>query len=368
MQKKKQQKQKQKPKTTALVLYKPNTKPQKQKKKSVTKDAGGDLVAYKAALSQPFSLSASNARVPDMYSCPTATRRITRSITLSTNASGDADFIVLPSAFMHAFNTIGTFTSSVNVAAGSGAVYSSLSTAPNALASQLTNYRIVGYGVKILGVQSEQLAAGKLQAATLPISTWVNGVSAIGGQLASRSDPAQTVGAWLTALGIPNTSNLTNITAIPTLTNSVITPVTRLNEVPMQVIPKITSPEAFSFRQSDDSTIGFSLNDQTSTAFVTGGDSSYLRLGGHEAVLVTLSGCAASTPVVEIELVYHLEGMAAPSTITGIQQSTERVTVNPIGWMNVVQQVAKLPAFRSAVESAGNAIIPGMGTLANRLL
>lgn len=328
-----------------------------------------DLVCYKMALSNPFSVDANGARVPDMFCVPTATRRITRSFTLSSSSTGTSDAIILPSAAWHAFTTNGGNSSPTTFTVGSGSSYPVCYTDPAALASQISNYRIVGYGVKIIGTQNDNVASGKLYVATVPVSTWMNITDTVGGQGDSHPDAAQTMGAWLTDMGIPNAANKVNLGVLPSMTNSILTSVQRVNETPLSVLPKISSPEAFNFRQSKDSTVGYSAQDQTSTSWITSGDASYMRVGGHEAVVIGIEGAVANSNLMEIELVYHLEGTAAATSNTSpIAQANDRVVVNPLGWMQVVQQVAQLPAFRLAVEGAGNAIIPGLGTLANRLI
>lgn len=368
--------------SNAIVVYKerPASGAQQNKKKNKKKKNGGsssnkDIVAYRSALSTPFSLSAQGARVPDMFSCPTVTRHITRSITMSTNSNGDADMIILPNLFQHAISPRGSMVSEGswatcdNVTVASGAC----TTATSALAAQLVNYRIVGYGVKIIGTQAESVASGKVHVATVPVSTWVNQISApVGGQVTTRVDANQSSGATLLALGVPASSSgagaVVQIGAIPSLPNSMETSVSQLNERPMAVLPKVTSPEAFNFRLTADSTVGFSTVDQTSASWVTAGDSSYLRIGGHEAVVVAVTGAVISNPVLEVEVVYHIEGI--PFVVTGagyiVAQDSTRAVVDPVGLSNVIQQVAKLPAFRAAVEMGGNMLIPGLGTLANR--
>lgn len=368
----KKQKQQKNQKTTAMVVYQTPSRQKKTTKKPKSKPSragdSGDLACYRQALTNPFSVDANGARVPDMFCVPTSTRRITRSVTLTSDSSGNADYICLPNAFVHGFTTQGALSNADSLNVPAGGTLQCTATQASTLAAELANYRIVGYGVKVLGTQSENLAQGRVYVATVPVSTWLNTTVPVGGQGDSHPDLAQTTGAWLTAMGIPNSSNKVAIGTLPTLTNSMLTSVSRINETPLTVQPKISSPEAFNFRQSNDSTIGFDVQDQTSTSWITAGDASYLRVSGHEAVVIGFGGTTATTAIAEIELVYHLEGTAAiADSVNSVAQANDRVVVNPVGWMNVVQQIAKLPSFRLAVEGAGNAIVPGLGTLANRL-
>jgi len=360
--------------SNALVVYKqqPSKKTKKKKNKNISNVSSGNsaLVSYKAALCEPFSLAASGARVPDMFSCPTTTRHITKTITIVTNSSGDADLIVLPSALAHALSSRGNISGGANwspmdysTAISNAMVY----TDQALLAGQITNYRVVGYGVKVFGVASMSNNSGKVLVATVPISSYINARYGVGGQSPTIANPFATVANTLKSYGIPNSGSVVDISSIPNMINSMEVSMINISERPLFVIPKITSPEAFTFRESTDNSIGFNIVNQTSASNVQAGDASYLRLAGHEAVLVAITGSALSTPVLEVELTYHLEGTQAPNTTAGIIGSDSSLSVvGPVSWMNTVQSVARMPAFRQAVEVGGNSIYPGLGTLANR--
>jgi len=350
---------------------KPVVKKKKNKQQQVPTKTNANANAYYRALADPFSQGANGARVPDMYCCPTATRHITKTFTLTTNASGEADIIVLPSAFWHAASPRGSLASGATWTWLDGTVTSSAVqyTDRSTLAAQLVNHRIVGYGVKVFGIQSMTGTAGKVLGATVPISSWIaDKTNPIGGQAVSSSNASGTRTKTLTAWGVPTSAGVVDIPSIPSLPNSYETSLVRVTENPIQIVPKITSPEAFNFRQSDDSAAGFNINGQTSATFVTSGDASYLRLSGHEAVIIAVAGASGSTNVLEVEVCYHLEGNPYQST-TGfavIGNDGLSVSVDPINWMGVVQKVAQLPAFRDAVVMTGNTFFPGLGTLANR--
>lgn len=357
----------------ALVVYQKPAEKKKKKPKSKNKVdlTNMGLTMYKAALLDPFSINAQGARVPDMYASPTTTRHITKTFTIATNASGEADIVVLPSAYHHAVSPRGSL---VNGAAwltidGNSVANALQYTDPNTLAASLTNYRIVGYGVKIFGIQSMTGTAGKVLVATSPISSNVNDKNAtIGGFANNSTNSSATKANTLKTYGIPTSSGVVDVASLPSMPNSMETSLVRVTEVPMRVIPKLTSPEAFMFRQSMDNAIGFNINQQTSVTNVVTGDASWLRVAGFECVTIALTGCAASTNCLEVEVVYHLEGNPFQST-TGfavIGNDTNASLVAPVSWMNIVQSVAKTPAFKTAVETAGNSFFPGLGTLANK--
>jgi hypothetical protein len=362
--------------STALVVYQKSAAKQKQnnsrkKKKNRSPNLGGGN--YKSALLEPFAVTAQGARVPDMYSVPTTTRHITKSFTVNANASGEFDVIVLPSAYHHAISPRGNLASGAtwslldNTTVASGLQY----TSPAVLGGQLTNYRIVGYGVRVFSTSSMTGTQGRVLIGTTPVSSWINDKTAfVGGQSTNATNTNGTRANTLNAWGIPQTSGVVDIPSLPSLPNNLETSAVRLAERPLYVIPKITSPEAFAFKQSNDSAIGFNITDQTSTTFVTSGDASYMRLAGHELVVLAGTGFAASaTGCLEIEVVYHLEGNPFQSTTSfGIIGSDSAATdVNPTKWMSIIQQVARAPGFRDMVEIGGNSFFPGLGTIATKL-
>jgi len=345
----------------------------KSKKNQKKKTPDNAAQQYRAALSAPFTLAAQGARVPDMYSVPTTTRHITRTFTVSANALGECDVVVLPSAYWHAFSPRGSLVNggTWSLLDGTSVANAVQYTTPNVLAGQLTNYRIVGYGVRVFGISSMTSTQGKVLAATVPLSSWINESTAtVGGQNSNHTNTSATAANTLKAYGIPQGSGIVNVAAIPSLPNSMETSMVRITENPLNVIPKISGPEAFSLRQVDDSALGFNITDQTSNVFIASGDASYLRLAGHEAVVICATGCAASTNVLEVEVCYHLEGNPYQSTagFGVIGNDSTATVVNPISWMNVIQSVARLPAFKEGVTTIGNSFFPGLGTLANRFL
>lgn len=370
-------KNKQNKTSKALVVYSqpaPNQQKKTKKKKKTHKSPDGDLSQYRSALLNPFSPVANGARVPDMYCVPTATRHITKVITVTTNSIGEFDAIVMPSAYWQAISTRGSLVGGqdwklLNATTVPNGV---IKTFPPDLATQLTNYRIVGYGVKVMGVESLLNAGGRICSATTPISSWCNEYSNTLGGVSTdvTSGSLANMANTLNAYGLPSSvSGLLDISALPAMPNSVEVPAVRLSENPLYITPKISSAEAFDFRQSKDQATGFSLVNHTPGTVIVGGDSSYLRLGGFEAVAITGSGLTPLTAVMDIEVIYHLEGnpFLSSSSIIGSDSHTA-ATVNPVGWMNIIQSVAKQPSFRDMVEVGGNTLLPGLGSLATRFM
>lgn len=329
------------------------------------------LVAYKAALSRPFSLAAQGARVPDMYSVATTTRHITRKLTLSSNASGECDLVVIPSAYLHAMSPRASIVGGDSWITLNGATLANaaVQTLPSALAGQLTNYRVVGYGVKIIGIAAMTTNAGSLTLATVPAEGYVNLTSTIGNQAANSNNAFHTVANTLTAYGVPNSSNVVSVASLPSLPNSVESSLINVSERPITITPKVCSPNAFIFKNTSDIGPGFSAQNQTSAVSISVGNASYLQFGGHESVVIAATGCPASTSMLDIEITYHLEGNPFISATAGsiIGSDSSSVAVDPLGFMNVIREVAAMPTFKALAIGVGDSFFPGLGTMVGKL-
>lgn len=334
--------------------------------------ASNPISTYRACLSDPFSEQAQGARVPDMYSVATATRHITRKLTLASNPSGECDLVVLPSAFIHAFSPRSSVVGGTSLVTldGVSTANCSVLTTTAALASQLTNHRIVGYGVKVIGIASMTTNSGSLTLATVPAEGWLNTQSTVGGQGSNTNNASATMANWLTSLGVPNSTSFVSVSALPSLPNSLESSLVNVSERPITVVPKICTPSAFVFKETSDIGPGFNITTQTSAVSVSAGNASYLSVGGLESVIIAATGCPASTSMLDIEITYHLEGIpfisATASTIIG--SDSANTVCDPVGWMNVISSVSRMPTFKAAVIATGDTFFPGLGKMVGRLL
>lgn len=162
--------------------------------------------AYRAALMNPFSARAQGARVPDMYSAPTVPKHITQSYTLSTTAGAlPAQILILPNLYMPVICPAGalggaqTWVTMDGQSTGTCVINST-----SVVSSQLTNYRIVGYGVRIYSTGAITSTSGRVLVATNPVSSWINHKPAtIGGQATTNNNATASVSNTLQAYGMP---------------------------------------------------------------------------------------------------------------------------------------------------------------------
>lgn len=329
--------------------------------------------AYRAALMNPFSSKAQGARVPDMYSAPTVAKHIAKSYTFTTgSAAGYSNqLIILPNLYMPIVAPYGVIEGGVswltmdNVAAGTCIV-----NATSTVSTQLTNYRIVGYGVRLYNTGALTSTAGRVLVATNPVSSWVNYKTAtIGGQATTSVNAAANGGMTLSAYGLPTASqggiSVVSAANMPSMQNCVEVSLTSLAAKPLVITPKVNSPEAFEFRQSADSAIGFSINNQTSASYVSSGDASYLRVAGHELIVISVNGAPVDTSVLQVEVVYHIEGAPTFASLSG---DSPVVVASPATMAEIVSAAARSDPFKQGLEYIGNAAMPGLGSFVRNVL
>jgi len=335
-----------------------------------------DKSGYRVALTQPFSAGAIGARVPDMYSFPTTTYRVTKTVQLYTNANGTCSAILMPSAFCHAWSPTGSFASgSTNTAANKFSV-----TSPQELDSKLAQHRIVGWGGKISIVTSALNIAGRLSMAEVPtacsLPDWKFGITTGAGYTGIGENDVNeqdTNAAFLAALGYPYKNDTTYgmsggvstdkhvldesaFTAIPTHKNMGMPELQASN---VELKSKLTSPSAFEFRQSTNRGLGYDVTDSAHLIIAVGhtsvkaGDASYRNLRGWSSIAMIIDGMPASQKIGEIELVFHLEGEIPVSTSTSlIAPSSRNVMVNINNFHRAIEQASNEPWFRLAKQAA----------------
>lgn len=359
------------PRATSTALAKKKVKDGTKKAKAVSRpgpSSSDQISTFRAALTSPFSSAATGARVPDLYSVPTSTLHITRRFTLVTNSSGEADVIILPNAYWHAVSPRGSVVGGGGWSLLDGSTVTSavVYTPTSNLQAKLNNYRIVGYGVRVMGVSSMTATQGVVLAAKAATHSYLNTkFDPVGGQTSTATNTNATRANTIIAYGYPkDTNNVVDLSALPTMPQSVETSLMAISERPMEINPKITSPEAFIFKQSADNAIGFNITDQTSLSNVQTGDASYLRVGGHESVCIAISGGPISQNAMEVEVIYHLEGVPNANSSQYVVADTPVALVNPMAFFSTVAKAALSPGFKQAAATGLNSVYPGLGTLA----
>lgn len=309
--------------------------------------------SFRLALLDPFNEDANGARVPDLFSAPTEARTFKQSFTLTSDAAGALDF----TAFANPTYTGVSLRS--NITGGSTFVLSSNSSstvanavpagAGSSLPSEFASYRVVGWGMKITSIAALTSSSGTVVAATLPYAGYVPHQGNIGGQ----SHTAGNVGSiddWLNGSGIPYSSSKPDVTKLESVGESTRVAAQSLAAAPLVLVSRPVDPRAYNLRYSADSYFGYDMVGQTSTTYVVAGNGSYLDASGWLSFVIGGTGFPATTNVLEVELVYHLEGVPAMSSSILNRGSAGESPVNWQGYIDALTNAARQPAIKTLVK------------------
>lgn len=342
--------------------------------------------SYHKALMDPFSLQAKDARVPDMYPEPTAVLRHKVTFGIKTNADGDANVLLLPSAYMHAIAFTPSVARGASPAVGGLVVGNShehfATTSPAGLAKYLSSYRVVGWGARVRMTQAVLNVTGRYAVAAVPcrgyVPDWVSS-GYVGGtspptDVSSSATAAHPISNadLLKQLGLPRGDSGGTVLAHVSATSSTTVaseyetpldgtalkklPVHRLfvaNEINGAVLElrgKPVSPAAFLFRSSENSDIGYDVSEHSGT-HTNVGSASHLSIDGWTGFALSINNATANTEVCEVELVYHLEGnVPSVGTTDIVGATTASAQVSMSNFHNALDQCARAP-WVSVVDS-----------------
>jgi hypothetical protein len=316
---------------------------------------------YYNCLTSPFDEKSYGARVPDQYAVDTTTFTIHKSIALSTDANGNGDLVVCPSLGMYAFTSrTGSIPGNSWATMDGTSAGNWVGITPSSLASKLVNHRIVGFGVRVFSVASMTNAQGRVLIATLPVENWLNNNDSSLNAYSNPADSNKTKTNFYNDWGIANTAGTVDINSSDQYANHKAYSMLELDETTVEIEPKIISAAAFNFKKSSTSTgspSGVVVSQTTSAGVALTGNTDMLRVDGHETVIVTVQGGPASTAVLDVEVIFHIEGQISPSTNSAssglVAASTTDVSVDPIGFLEALALAAVQPNIHTISKAVG---------------
>jgi len=311
------------------------SRPSKQVNRSF-KSRDDALAAYAAALNDPFSPVSVGARVPDLYSYPTATYH-NKSLTTVTSDSGGAFNVLLlaqPYCAMVSPN-VATNNTGMYQYTAAGTAYAAVSV--NNMSALLNDYRVVGVGHEVRNLMPPTTCTGILSVASIPAPK-----VGLGPNLLENSA--------LSAAQIYE-----RLIGVSTVTNEILD-LPKSGEWPAQdfiaqrllLTHSVTGPGAFEFKSSDTQVaIGatISVSDSSVSAVATHtnietssdrGDST--AFGGFDIFILHGDGFPPSTNVLTIQTAFHIEGTPeiANGNGTMMPDSLGHSHVNPRGMDDVL--------------------------------
>jgi len=325
---------------------------------------------YRRALLNPFSSDALGVRVPDQFFAPTATLALREFASLKADANGTIDFIGLANPFNPAVSPRGCISngSTLTTPDGTSIANGAILNGQTGLNGKIKNYRVVSWGLRIRNTASMTNASGIVTTALVPIHqrlriphNYLIGNQAGGGTGAGNLH----IGYWMQNAGIP--SNAYTSTSVVSIDNLLDLPYHArhqsmvLAEGGVEVRPKVTDPMGLVFRNAADSYWGSDMQATTSAVYVQPGDASYLMCDGWTSVVIGGSGFPANTAVLDVEMIYHLEGSPDVSSGTIFVPDTPVVQLDPVGALlaqadlNKAQPFIKIAA-RAAMAAFGSSL------------
>lgn len=379
-----------KPMHGPMIVYRPKAKTSKKKKRKqkrrqkrqktkLSRVPGAkvnvDVRRFEMALSNPFNANSVGCRVPDSFPMPTATYHVRASLTTTTSAAGSFKAIILPSPALtyitrpSGFGSISGATDFTQNAAAAGTA--GYLVAPGAIATVLTEYRTVAWGMRLIAKNTAFAAKGKLFIAAVP--TTANAPSWNTLETVTATD-SNVISEYCCGVEFGG-ANFGSILGIPG------TQVYSAQDLLRHEVQCLGLPSGNDFHQfrgtTDRSVISWAagqvladegvFNNTTGLVNATaGGRKDVASLRGGTAFVIAGSGFNANTNEFDIELIYHLEGLPniaatgtallVPSAAKPLIGDTSTVE-QAIGYVRkavpVIKAVAMgaLPAFGGATKA-----------------
>lgn len=312
-------------------------------KRRSTRGSAPDASKFALVCANPFAESAIGARVPDEFSQPTVAMHSRFSATVSSSAGGTGSFIVYPSPvasfYAPAGNTVvwggtGNF-------AGATRMYRGV---PNGqMTANLTDFRVVGFGVRIRNLQPPGTATGMIEIAQVSCSRHMPNEGIL-----QAYGPTDDYLVKATTGLISSSGALTSLLSLPEADEYAVQ---ELMANDIMCIGKTTGPawKALKVTQIDaayNATMAAvdygELFDTTTGALklLTPDYADSTSVEGRTCVAIRLRGFPASTIALDMEIIYHLEGTPSTTSNQYIQSGTGALAV--IHPAVVEKQVANL--------------------------
>lgn len=325
------------------------------------------------ALSNPFDDRSFGARICDSYAFPTAVYHLrgTQVITSPTNNTAGSIILAAHPIYSYVDLSAGTFSSATFTGTASSMTAYSTNAAiygastPTVLAQQMTGYRVVSAGFKIRVQIPELNRTGRLMIApiafgdNIPGFNNLNAVSVLG---------SSSIAARLCGGVSPSIANTANILDLP---GAFEVSFPNLATQDIMLIPKPMSPAYLSFHTSSkgtDENLSSNVDDQIADVagvITTRDNADLLNLASFTGFIVHWEGIpTASTPLFDIEYVYHLEGspqISSNNTATPVPSGNIKKEYNTETFNKAMEMASKLPWHRMINAGLDNLGIMGRG-------
>jgi len=263
------------------------------------------------ALHNPFDPTSKGARMPSQYAVSTNVHTSTVSYTLTTDVNGNFDAVLLPHPVFSVLAGYATIAGGVAATPlGSGGattqnVRGNVSAAN--LATTYSNYRVVSWGVRLKSLQPFTEASGRIYAANIPTNP----------QLPLFSSSTGTTASVWAALPVPYDGTGVSNQLLNYPRSCHMNGAELVSEGGIELRPHITGPGHEHYREAtrlEEQGLGTfnALGVSTSSTSLGYGDTS-----GQSLIAIRGDGLTASTSVMLVEVIYHMEGSPIISVSAG---------------------------------------------------
>lgn len=310
--------------------------------------------AYVTARSDPFHPAAEGCRVPDEYGFPTASYHLKAEGTLVSTTAGSGSFLFYPNPIIciqDAFGGTSGATLSGGINASTAGAYGML--LPSQLSGSLTDFRVVSWGVRFSCALSPMNAVGVIDIASVPTSETPAGYNAI-----NSTNP-------LPSYLIPNLTNGVNISSnmiagVLNFPDADRCAISEIIDKELVVVGKTCSPSWLNFKSTENNNaLSATIQEVVSGEYynATGNiavNNYYTNIAsgaGYAAICVNFSGVPVSSTILNFEIIFHIEGTPALSTV-GLASSGARplIVIDP-GVVHKVEAEANRRSVFSIVKS-----------------
>lgn len=305
---------------------------------------------YYEALRDPFAPTAIGCRTPDAHAFPTVCYHYKTTFIATSSSAGEVKCTIFPSPCLTAISAYasGTLDNPTGVQLSGGTAFAQNKTVfhlldPTEMASKLSEYRTVAWGIRLLAKDTATNTKGKIYIATVPTTANAPSWNTLNTVTAASND---VVSEYCCGYNVTYSGN------IPNLPSSKVYSMQDLLNGEIQVSGLPLTPAWHDFRGTTDrSNITWNtgqvladegvFNNTTGLVNATaGGRKDVASLRGGMAVAIWASGLPASTNEFDIEIIYHVEGSPNISglagAVAGLVPSSQAVV---IGSSSVVEDV-----------------------------
>lgn len=292
--------------------------------------ASDDVKQYEVALRHPFAISAMGVRVPDSFCFPTVTYHYRTSLIMTADGSGNISMAIFPSPALTMAQEQGTLSGGATSFTANGEVYYLVS--PTQLASKLTEYRVVSWGIRLLAKDTAFNSKGKVSIAMVPTTNNAPSWNSVENTTATSTGVVTEYIAGFNVQYLSSTIN--NYPAVRTFSmQDLLREDIEVSGMPLNAsfhdfrgtTDRTTTPwSATTFLADEVVTSGTAL-----TSGVAAGRKDVANLRGGVAILICATGLTGNLNAFDVDIIYHLEGTPNLSDgagfTTGIVPSSQAV-------------------------------------------